>query len=42
MTVEVHPFDRKIKAEEVEVGYYQDEKVVSKPLGFLITNPTSV
>lgn len=42
MTVEVHPFDRKIKAEEVEVGYYQAEKIVSKPLGFLITNPTSV
>jgi len=41
-SVEVHPFDRKIKAEEVEVGYYQDEKVISTALGYMITNPTSV
>ena len=41
-TAEVHPFDRKIKAEEVEVGYYQDEKIVSTSLAFMITNPTSV
>ena len=41
-SVEVHPFDQKIKAEEVEVGYYQDEKIVSTAMGFMITNPTSV
>jgi hypothetical protein len=41
MTVEVHPFDRKIKAEEIEMGYYQDEKITSSGLGFLITNTTS-
>lgn len=41
MTVERHPFDPKIKSEEIEVGYYQDEVVTSKPLSYLITNVTS-
>jgi hypothetical protein len=36
MTVELHPFDRKTKSEEVEVGLYQDEKVTASNLGFLI------
>lgn len=30
MAAEFHPYDAKIKAEEVEVGYYQDEKIVGK------------
>jgi len=42
MGVERHPFDSKKKSEEVEIGYYQDEKVTSAPLSFLITNVTSV
>ncbi len=29
------------KAEEVEVGYYQDEKITASTLGFLVTNCTS-
>jgi len=41
MTVERHPFDPKIKSEEIEVGYYQDEVITSKPLSYLITNVTS-
>ncbi len=41
-SVEVHPFDQKIKAEEVEVGYYQDEKIVSTAMAYMITNPTSI
>ena len=36
MTVEMHPYDAKTKSEEVEVGYYQDEKVTASHLGFLI------
>lgn len=41
MQVERHPFDTKIKAEEVEVGYYQDEKLTGSEYAFLITNVTS-
>jgi hypothetical protein len=41
MTVERHPFDSKIKTEEIEVGYYQDEVITSAPLSYLITNVTS-
>lgn len=33
MVVEVHPFDSKIKAEEIEVGVYDDEKVLDAKLG---------
>ena len=36
--VEVHPYDTREKAETVEVGYYQDEKVTDSRLGFLVTN----
>lgn len=32
---------QKSKAEEVELGYYQDEKITASTLGFLITNVTS-
>lgn len=41
MQVEVHPYDRKTKSEEVELGYYQDEKITGSTLGFLITHTTS-
>jgi len=41
MGVEIHPYDTRRKAEEIEVGYYQDEKVTSAPLGFLIQAVTS-
>lgn len=33
---ERHPYDSKIKADEVEVGYYQDEKVLATPLATLV------
>lgn len=36
MNVERHPFDTKTKAEELEVGYYQDEKVTASALGISI------
>jgi len=42
MAAEVHPFDRKTKSEEVELGYYQDEKITGANLGFLLTHVTSV
>lgn len=32
MVVEVHPFDTKVKAEEIEVGVYDDEKVFDTKL----------
>lgn len=38
MQAEVHPFDTRRKSEEVELGYYQDEKVTASPLAFLITD----
>lgn len=41
MTIERHPFDPKIKAEEIELGVYQDEVLTSDVLGFLFTNVTS-
>ena len=34
--VERHPYDSKIKADEVEVGYYQEEKILSKYMATLI------
>lgn len=36
MQVERLPYDAKIKAQEIEVGYYQDEKTVALPLSFLV------
>lgn len=36
MQAERHPFDPKTKSEEVEVGYYQDEKITGSEYGFLL------
>ena len=33
---ERHPFDAKTKTEEVEVGYYQDERITGSEYGFLL------
>jgi hypothetical protein len=41
MQVERHPYDTRRHCSEVEIGYYQDEVVTAKPLGFLIRNVTS-
>jgi hypothetical protein len=38
MQVERLPYDSRIKAQELEVGYFQDDKIVSKPLGFLVNS----
>lgn len=37
MQAERHPYDTKTKSEEVEVGYYQDEKITGAEYGFLLT-----
>lgn len=37
MQAERHPFDSKTKSEEVEVGYYQAEKITAAQYGFLLT-----
>lgn len=41
LTVETHPWDAKRKTEEIEAGYYQDEKITSSALCALLTNVTS-
>ncbi|MDH4247409.1 MAG: hypothetical protein OEW39_06305 [Deltaproteobacteria bacterium] len=41
LQVERHPYDSRRHCSEVEMGYYQDEVVTAKPLGFLIRNVTS-
>lgn len=41
MQVERHPYDTKTKAQELEVGYYQDEVITGAEYGALITNVTS-
>lgn len=41
MQVERHPYDSRRHCDEVEIGYYQDEVVTAKPLGFLVSNVTS-
>lgn len=41
MQAERHPYDSIKKKEEIEVGYYQDEKKVSTALMALLTNCTS-
>lgn len=41
MTVERHPYDTVRKCDELEIGYYQAEKILAKPLGALIYNVTS-
>jgi len=42
MIAERHPFDPKTKSEEIELGYYQDEKITAKNLAYLMTHVTSV
>jgi len=37
MQAERHPFNSRTHSEEVEIGYYQDEKIVSPSYGFLLT-----
>jgi len=37
MQVERHPYDSRTKSEEIEVGYYQDEKITGASYGFLLT-----
>lgn len=37
MQVERHPYDTRKKCEEVEVGYYQDEKITGSTYGYLLT-----
>lgn len=41
MQVERHPYDTRLKAQEIEAGYYQDEVVTGAEYGGLITNVTS-
>lgn len=41
MTVEVHPYDTKKKSEEIEVGVYDDEKVIDTKLGVTILGVNS-
>lgn len=36
MQVERHPYDAKTKTDDVEVGYYQDEKITGSKFGFLV------
>lgn len=36
MSAERHPFDPKTKSEEIEIGYYQDEKVTGSEYAFLL------
>jgi len=37
MQAERHPFNSRTKSEEVEIGYYQAEKLVAPSYGFLLT-----
>lgn len=37
MQVERHPYDPRKKAEEIEVGYYDDEVITASTYGFLLT-----
>lgn len=41
MQVERHPYDSRRKVDDVEVGVYQDEKIASSALGFLLTGVTA-
>ena len=41
MQVERHPYNSRRHCDEVEIGYYQDEIITTKSLGFLIRNVTS-
>lgn len=37
MQAERHPYDSRTKSEDVEIGYYQDEKITGSSYGFLLT-----
>lgn len=37
MQAERHPYNTRTKSEELEIGYYQDEKVTGAEYGFLLT-----
>lgn len=37
LVAERHPYDSRTKTEEVEVSYYQDEKITGSSYGFLLT-----
>lgn len=41
MQVERHPYDSLTKSEDIEIGYYQDEKLTAATYGFLLTNVNS-
>lgn len=41
MTVERLPYNPFVKSDEIEIGYYQDEKILSKPLGGLVMHTSS-
>jgi hypothetical protein len=41
MTAERHPFDPKVKAEEIEVGYYQDEVITGAEYAYMIISVNS-
>lgn len=41
MAVEVHPYDSKIKSEEIEVGVYDDEKILNTKLAAIIKGVNS-
>jgi len=41
MQVERHPFDTRKKAEEVEVGYYEDEQITASTYAFLLEGVNS-
>lgn len=41
MQAERHPFDPKTKTEEVEIGYYQDEKITGSEYAFLLESVNS-
>lgn len=36
--VERHPYDTKLKVQDLEIGYYQDEVITGAEYGFLLTN----
>ncbi len=41
MQVERHPYDSKSKSEDIEVGYYQDEKITASTYAFLLPSVNS-
>lgn len=41
LNIELHPYDDKIKSEEIETGFYQDERITGKSYGFLVVATNS-